>query len=1418
MSGEGAKETGIRGSLRRPPRPDTASSSSSSSSLLPLAAMDAAHSSSAPASLNPLASSSSNTSASIIARKLAALGYNAEGALHESSMKLIGSLLTDLIHTTEAYRDAKSSSSEAARGAAEWSDQKDVMRRENIKLVRENNRLHKQLVEDKEMKDISDREDGKKVKEAEEELARMMFWKEQQLERQQAMEDENMVLRKKVDELLSKGTRTSSVGGESVKLDVEPTKIIVSGPLFSEKARKFAKYEKDTSESSSMNVDGDDAEADSEASTIKVKQANERASAAEALSRSLQSEVKSLHEAIDVAASSLELREKEIERLSTIVEIEGESLEKLAAEHKSEVNERLVSSLNQQVDFLTEQLANAQEAANYRFQLEEKLGRTQETLAAVELEAKELQKKLGKLEEERKVAKLEDANNSDKKLMEKLRNDLKKSDDALADSSKQSEQLVAQREAAILQYQQAEAKLLELEAVVRHTQDALDTQTAAYERVTSERDAALQAKSAFRESAERSANSSQVIKDELRLAEEKLRIAEKSLTDSHDSVQRAKAESSQAIIIARDANEKRVNAESASRAASVENELIQQQLQVLRKELAAAQEALEANIDSKNSSEGELRQVQGELDITKKEKMSLQADLKILSEKLAEESASAASASLSEEKISKMVIQIESYQEKLAELNEQVGGHAARTAAAEVEANKFEVAAQRAIEKQEQLEELLQNTTSERDAIRVRQIELEFEHKKTTGQLEELQRKQGTESTAKEEVTNELTGLRDSIRVLEMKLSKSHSEVSDAQSRVMFLESEVVRITDENAVLSSRLKTSHEASDAAHIAEMNAATDTASLREELSMAIISRENARKEAAEASSRVITAEKRASDAEMRSDSLSKEVADRTRDINRLKALISSLDNTREELVYKIETLTAEAKLHNERLAEERSSIDALNNEMRVLRERCDKVTTALTASDAERDKLQIELDAQSEEIHTLKTSLQREQAEMESLRVTLSASESRTARSDRALEEAQASTSNLTSELESLKSDMSKLRAEHRGKTEELYALSDDLSSMTREQQIVNAELLRERSDKERMAAELARQREACEGSASRLRVKENEMEELIVAYQELGTENRRLEHNVCNLERELQESQSTLRHREASVESVRKQIREIEDENRRYVIDLQAFERQVDSLTRQLAVSDERQNDLSDGKVHAMANLGNAQQVIMELERARENVQRELAATAAKLDVANDKLSILIREKDNIVSQLRAERGRSTGLEELVGKLRMREHISTPLRESLENVNEKASIKQLEQKIAFLQTSLNDKEAELQNIKSLPSFTGEKIDELALEEKERLLSLLGKMDAERSQLQDDNAELLRRMSEAPTSSSLTKEGGQVSLDAYKKLEFVKSQKELALEQAQQELRRIKGEMGLLQSEYNALFEASDNEEE
>ena len=239
-------------------------------------------------------------------------------------------------------------------------------------------------------------------------------------------------------------------------------------------------------------------------------------------------------------------------------------------------------------------------------------------------------------------------------------------------------------------------------------------------------------------------------------------------------------------------------------------------------------------------------------------------------------------------------------------------------------------------------------------------------------------------------------------------------------------------------------------------------------------------------------------------------------------------------------------------------------------------------------------------------------------------------------------------------------------------------------------------------------------------------------------------------------------------------------------------------------------------------------MGNAQQVILELERARENLQRELAAVSARLDVSNERVSTTLKEKNNLLGQLRSEKERSAGLDELVGNLRMREHAESipPLQSTPYALGESKDIRQLELKVAQLQATLRDKEGELAALRSrlAPSTSVEMADSVSGEEKERLLGLLGKMDAERAQLQRENAELARQVSEIDRASGTVAgvdsvdDGGPVSIGDFKKMQFVKEQLEAALDKAHKELNSTRNEMSILQGEYNALFETSDNEEE
>ena len=150
--------------------------------------------------------------------------------------------------------------------------------------------------------------------------------------------------------------------------------------------------------------------------------------------------------------------------------------------------------------------------------------------------------------------------------------------------------------------------------------------------------------------------------------------------------------------------------------------------------------------------------------------------------------------------------------------------------------------------------------------------------------------------------------------------------------------------------------------------------------------------------------------------------------------------------------------------------------------------------------------------------------------------------------------------------------------------------------------------------------------------------------------------------------------------------------------------------------------------------------------------------------------------------------------------------------------------EVADIRVLERKLAQLQASLREREVEVEALRARPAPSAAPAAAAAADdddpggERERLLGLLGKMDAERAELQRENAELARQVGAiGDAAGAAGAGGGQVSVEAFKRMQFVKEQLEAALEKAHRELTTTRTEMGILQGEYNALFENSDNEE-
>ena len=216
-------------------------------------------------------------------------------------------------------------------------------------------------------------------------------------------------------------------------------------------------------------------------------------------------------------------------------------------------------------------------------------------------------------------------------------------------------------------------------------------------------------------------------------------------------------------------------------------------------------------------------------------------------------------------------------------------------------------------------------------------------------------------------------------------------------------------------------------------------------------------------------------------------------------------------------------------------------------------------------------------------------------------------------------------------------------------------------MTREQQVVNAELLRISSERDQLAVELGEVREAAARADAAARAARKEVDDVVGAYQELGAENRRLAAAATALERDGQRARLALDAGEAALAQAHARIRTVEGENKQYVVDLQAFERQADGLARALAEAERAGEGATRESTATRDQLAAAQALNAELERAREQSQRELAAAEATLHVTRARLADSQGEAETTGHRLRLESNRTRELEGLLASVRAREH-------------------------------------------------------------------------------------------------------------------------------------------------------------
>ncbi|RLW08998.1 hypothetical protein DV515_00002782 [Chloebia gouldiae] len=271
-------------------------------------------------------------------KRLNQLGYR--HPLGVDSLPLVEKLFSDLVHTTESLRKAKFSSGKSEKECSNYDTILEPYKTENARLTRENNDLHLEILKLKEQSDRHVKDLKASLRRIEHETTDLKFLNNQYIHKIKMLEKETKAKTEKIQQLQEKnlqavvqtpGGRRKSIPFRRQRMQIDQF-VPPSGGQRGNASIELCAY------SSFMN--------------------SHKNVALHFRIQELQSEVAELQEKLETSESGMkryskqvEIRDKEIERLMLALD-GGRSHEVLSLESRTKSNEKLISHLNIQVDYL----------------------------------------------------------------------------------------------------------------------------------------------------------------------------------------------------------------------------------------------------------------------------------------------------------------------------------------------------------------------------------------------------------------------------------------------------------------------------------------------------------------------------------------------------------------------------------------------------------------------------------------------------------------------------------------------------------------------------------------------------------------------------------------------------------------------------------------------------------------------------------------------------------------------------------------------------------------------------------------------------------------------------------------------------------------------------------------------------------
>lgn len=369
-----------------------------------------------------------------------------------------------------------------------------------------------------------------------------------------------------------------------------------------------------------------------------------------------------------------------------------------------------------------------------------------------------------------------------------------------------------------------------------------------------------------------------------------------------------------------------------------------------------------------------------------------------------------------------------------------------------------------------------------------------------------------------------------------------------------------------------------------------------------------------------------------------------------INKLKSLVENLDSTKDELLAKIKNSTQGKKGEENEKMNLVQQIGNLKNLVAQREREAADAKNSLTQLDATMDQLQAELDSKTIELEKTKTELAKASKELQQIH---SHADQLTSNEDiyqKRIVERENEIRELGQKLTETSKELEDTKETLFYKNQELESLANDVQVLTKENQCVNAELVKLNQAREKLKEMTEGMQKKEKTAQQTLRATELEREDILNSYKTVCEENERLHENANTLANENKEMLARLQELEKEIYGRDLKLQGAEENERKIFADMQALERQVTHLTKELEKAHGALNENEGVKQSIIEDMENAKQMSFTLEANKEELQKTIEELGAIKAEQDGKIAESEKQKELLKTQIEQEKARYSELE------------------------------------------------------------------------------------------------------------------------------------------------------------------------